>query len=91
MVKVLDRPTIKISKEALKRGVVILDLEEYKEMEFARAKEAAPVRYLRGRAAERLDKLVEEGLREHRGGRTIDMDEYLKKNHPELYAKHFKG
>lgn len=91
MVKVLDRPTIKISKEALKGGVVILGLEEYREMEMARAKEMAPVRYLKGKAAKHLDALVENGLKEYREGKTISMDKYLKENYPEIYAKHFKG
>ena len=60
-------------------------------MEFARAKDRAPIRYLQGKTAKRLDKLAEEGLKEYREGKTIDMDEYLKKNHSGLYAKYFKG
>jgi len=74
-------PRSKIKKEG---GVVILSLEEYRRL----AEQAVPTYYLKGRAAERLDKLVEEGLREHREGKTISarsLGEAMK-----MYAKKSK-
>lgn len=65
MVKVIDNKIIKISKQALKRGVVILDLKEYERLR----EETTPTYYLKGKEAEKLDKLVEEGLREHKKGK----------------------
>ncbi len=62
--KTLTSTTIKISDQALKKGVVLLDLGKYQEMQ-------VPTYYLTGQAAEDADKLVEEGLREHREGKTI--------------------
>lgn len=54
----------RITKEA---GVVVLPVKEYKRLLEAAA---IPDVYLTGKAAEDLDKLVEEGLREHAAGRT---------------------
>jgi len=48
-----------------KKGVVILDLEEYEKL---RAR-AVPTYYLTGKAAERLDKVAEKGLKEYRAGK----------------------
>ncbi len=53
----------KINKEG---GVVILSLKEYRKL----SEQAVPTYYLKGRAAEKLDKLVENGLREYRAGKT---------------------
>ncbi|MEJ0053497.1 MAG: hypothetical protein WDN10_02105 [bacterium] len=47
-------------------GVVVLTLAEYNRLKA----ESLPVEYLTGKAARDLDKLVEEGLREHRAGKT---------------------
>ena len=59
--------TITISKEKIRKqgGVVILSLEEYQEL----CARAVPTYYLKGRAAEKLDRLVEEGLKDYRAGR----------------------
>ena len=59
--------TIKISQQAFKKGVVVLPLAEYRELQ-ARA---VPTYYLTGKKALALDRLVEEGLKEHREGKTI--------------------
>lgn len=67
MAQVLENQIVKIPQAALKRGVVMLNLEEYEELR----KRAVPIYYLKGKEAEGLDKLVEEGLREHREGKTI--------------------
>ena len=59
---------IVISKSKVKEegGVVVMPLKEYHRL----LKRSVPTHYLKGKAAERLDKLVEEGLKEHREGKT---------------------
>ncbi|MFH1968088.1 MAG: hypothetical protein ABIJ84_01740 [bacterium] len=57
-------PKIKIRKEG---GVVILPIKEYQKL----CERAVPAYYLKGQEAEKLDKLVEEGLREYRQGKCI--------------------
>ncbi|OGZ32704.1 MAG: hypothetical protein A3H02_02965 [Candidatus Niyogibacteria bacterium RIFCSPLOWO2_12_FULL_41_13] len=57
MVKIIEKSSIKIGKEP----VVILPLKEYEKLQ----KSAIPTYYLKGKEAEELDKLVEEGLRDH--------------------------
>ena len=49
------------------KGMVILPVEEYRRL----CEHAIPEYYLTGKAAERADKLVEEGLKEYREGKTI--------------------
>ncbi len=56
-------PKAKIEKE---KGVVILPIKEYQEL----LERAVPEYYLTGKAAKDLDKLVEEGLRDYKAGRT---------------------
>ena len=64
--------TITIPKSKLGKGpgVVILPMKEYQRL----VRAAIPARYLKGKAARDLDKLVEEGLREYRAGKTIRAD-----------------
>jgi len=63
MVKVIEKENIiKIGKEP----VVILPLKEYQKL----CERAVPTYYLEGKEADKLDKLVEEGLRNHRLKRT---------------------
>lgn len=52
-----------ISRDVITKrgGVVILSLDEYRRL----CENVAPTYYLKGKAAKRLDKLVEEGLRDH--------------------------
>jgi hypothetical protein len=59
--------SIIISKEEIQKkgGIVILSLREYRKL----CERAALTYYLKGKEAEELDKLVEEGLREYRKGR----------------------
>jgi len=59
--------TIKISPQSLKRGVVVMAAEEYERLQTR----AIPTYYLTGKKALELDRLVEEGLCEHRVGKTI--------------------
>lgn len=60
---------ITISKAEVKRkeGIVILPLKEYQRL----LERTVPEYYLTGKAAKRLDKLVEDGLREHREGKSV--------------------
>jgi len=60
--------TITLSKASVQKqkGVVVLPIKEYQRLLQA----AVPTYYLTGKAATRLDKLVEKSLREHRGGKT---------------------
>lgn len=78
MVRVIEKETsIKIGGEP----VVILPLKEYQKLR----ERAVPTYYLKGKAAERLDKLVEQGLKEYREGKTVkarSLDEAMK-----FYAK----
>ncbi len=56
--------TISETKIRKSRGVVVLPVEEYYRILMV------PGYRLKGKAARDLDKLVEEGLREHRQGKT---------------------
>ncbi len=66
MLLTMNNITIQKSRIKEEKGVVVLPVEEYKKL-LARA---VPTFYLSGKAAERADKLVEEGLREYRAGKT---------------------
>ena len=59
---------VTISKNKVKEegGVVVMSLKEYHRL----LERSVPTYYLKGKAAERLDKLVENGLKEHREGKT---------------------
>lgn len=59
--------TVTISKEKIKKqgGVVILPLKEYQKL----CERATPTYYLKGKEAEKLDKLVKMGLKEYRDGK----------------------
>lgn len=64
-----NKDTITISKRNIQKekGIVILPLREYRKL----CERAVPTYYLKGKEAKELDKLVEEGLREYREGKTI--------------------
>ncbi|PIZ82088.1 MAG: hypothetical protein COY02_00710, partial [Parcubacteria group bacterium CG_4_10_14_0_2_um_filter_41_6] len=53
----------------LKNGVVLLDKSEYDALQ----KNSVPTYYLQGKAAEDLDKEIEEALLEDRQGRTQEI------------------
>ncbi len=61
--------SITIPREAVRKagGFVILPLKEYERLR----ERAIPTYYLHGKEAKELDKLVKEGLEEHRKGKTI--------------------
>lgn len=69
MVAQNSKNLITISRRTIQKkgGIVILPLKEYQEL----YKRAAPTYYLKGKEAEELDRLVEEGLRDHEMGRTV--------------------
>lgn len=58
--------TISKAKIEKEKGVVLLPLREYERL----LKSAVPTYYLTGKEAKKLDKLVDEGLREYRAGKT---------------------
>lgn len=63
----LTQTTIQISDSALRKGVVLLGIEEYRNLQT----QTAPTIYLTGKKAAEADRLVEEGLREYQGGKMI--------------------
>ena len=69
MAKILEKQIISIPQKALRKGVVLLDLEEYKRM---RAREM-PTYYLEGKEAKKLDKLVEGGLKDYKQGKCKEI------------------
>lgn len=62
--------TVTINREKIEKqgGVVILSLKEYQKL----CERAVPTYYLKGKKAEELDRLVEEGLKEYGRGETIE-------------------
>lgn len=64
----IRKNSIIISRETIRKkgGIVILPLREYKRL----CERAVPTYYLKGKEAEELDRLVEEGLRDHNLGKT---------------------
>ncbi|HEY4518237.1 MAG TPA: hypothetical protein VJG48_01270 [Candidatus Paceibacterota bacterium] len=73
--------TIKEGQVKSVGGMVILPVKEYRRL----IEQDVPTYYLKGKAATNLDKLVAEGLKEYREGKTIkanSMSEALK-----IYAK----
>lgn len=77
--------TIAISRKKIREegGVVVLSLKEYRRL----SEQTVPTYYLKGKAADKLDRLVERGLKEYRGGKAISarslgeaMKIYAKKN-----------
>ena len=75
--------TVTIAKEKIEKeaGMVILPIKEYQKL-IARA---VPTYYLAGKEAEKLDKLVKEGLKEYQAGKTIKSSSL--KGALKLYAK----
>lgn len=64
---VMTTATLLRKASAKDKGVVVLPVEEYQRLIAANI----PTYYLSGKEATDLDKLVEEGLRDHAEGRTI--------------------
>jgi len=68
MLEAMNISSVTIQRKAVEQrgGVVILPLAEYRKLLGC----SMPTYYLSGKAAERLDRFVEEGLRDHRLGKT---------------------
>ena len=76
---------ITIPKKLIKDDdIVIIPRKEYEEMMAS----MIPSVYLKGRAAKRLDKLMEDGLREYREGKTEPLGSFLKREYPKLHRKY---
>jgi len=60
--------TISISKNKVEKsgGLVILTIQEYQKLREL----AVPTYHLKGKSAQKLDKLVNEGLKEYRKGKA---------------------
>ena len=60
--------SITLSREAIQKkgGVVVLSLREYERLKMM----AVPTYHLKGKEAKELDRLVKEGLRDHKLGKT---------------------
>jgi len=78
-------PTKTITKKTTKiSDFITIPRVEYEDLK-ARA---IPQYYLAGKKANKLDSLVEEGLREYKAGKTESWESFLKREYPRLYKKH---
>lgn len=61
--------TVTINKKEVEKrdGVVILSLNEYKRL----LEIAVPTYYLKGKAAKDLDKMVIQGMKDYKAGKTL--------------------
>ncbi|MCD6233083.1 hypothetical protein J7J81_01725 [bacterium] len=74
----ISKNSISVSKEILKKqgGVVVLGLKEYK-------------RFLKYEMEkEYIDKIIKEGLKEKREGKTEPLESFLKREYPKLYESY---
>lgn len=78
--------TINKTKIDKNKGTVTLPIKEYQRLVESRI----PTYYLTGKAAKDLDKLVDEGLKEYREGKTVSYKSFLKKEYPRLHKKYGK-
>lgn len=75
-----NKNLITIPKPLLKReGIVVLPLREYKKLIREEIEK------------EQIDKLVEEGLKEEKEGKTELFENFLKREYSELYEKYYKS
>ena len=60
--------TITINKKEVEKGhgMIVLSLKQYWKL----LRDAAPTEYLKGKAAKDLDKLVIQGLKDYKAGKT---------------------
>ncbi len=77
MANLVNKNSIVISREMIrKKGVAILDLEEYKKfLKYEMEKEY-------------IDKIVSEGLKEKKEGETESFERFLKREYPKLYESY---
>jgi hypothetical protein len=76
---------ITIPKKLIKNDdLIIIPRKEY---EYIKS-QMIPTLYLKGKAAQRLDKRVSDGLREYKTGKTETLKSFLKRDYPRLYKKY---
>jgi len=85
----IEENLITVSERTVRRegGMVILPLREYKDL----CEMAMPAYRLEGKEAKELDRLVENGLKEHKKGRTVkasSLSEALKIYERKQHKKH---
>lgn len=78
--------TITIPKKLIKAqdDLVVIPRGEYEQMR----SQMIPAYYLTGKAARKLDKWVNDGLKEYRAGKTESLESFLKREYPSLYKKY---
>lgn len=76
--KTLTEKTIKSA------DFVVIHRKEYEDLK----SRAVPRHYLTGKAAKRLDRLAENGLKEYKAGKTETLDSFLEREYPRLYQKY---
>ena len=70
--------TITIPKKITKgEELIVIPRKEYEKMKT----QISPVFYLKGKGAKRLDKRVNEGLREYYKGKTESLESFLKREY----------
>lgn len=77
--------TITIPKKITgKEELVVISRKELDRMKA----QMMPAIFLKGRAADKLDKRVAQGLKEYRTNKTERLEAFLKREHPKLYQKY---
>ena len=76
--------TITITKNLIKTksdDLIVIPRKEYESMKA----QLLPAYFLKGVKAKKLDKRVEEALRDHKQGKTEKLESFLKKEYPNLH------
>lgn len=76
---------ITIPKKLIKNDdLIVIPRKEYEYMK----SQMIPTVYLKGKAAQRLDERVREGMREYKAGKTETLKSFLKRDYPRLYKRY---
>lgn len=67
-----------------KEELVIISRKELERMKA----QMMPTIFLKGKAANKLDKRVEQSLKEYRTGKTERLETFLKREYPKFYQKY---
>lgn len=67
-----------------KEELVVISRKELDRMKV----QMMPTIFLKGRAADKLDKRVEQGLKKYRTGKTERLETFLKRDYPKFYSKY---
>lgn len=77
--------TITIPKKITgKEELVVISRKELDRMKA----QMMPTTFLKGKAADKLDKRVEQGLKEYHTGKTERLETFLKRDYPKFYPKY---